>query len=419
MLLTSASGGSAGSARRARWVRLCAQVILLCCSWPSAAQEPQSRAEILLQARRDKAQRLAPEKPYPAERALERLEELGLLDPNRRTVWPRIGGLPTGQGFAVGPQYFNPRLAGSHLTLRTSVTGSITQAWLADVQLTTRRIADDRVFADFLVSHLNAPRLDYYGLGPDSAKDSRTSYRLETNSASGTLGVRPFFPLSLGITAGYLTTNTGPGNRDDFPQTQQIFDAAGAPGIVDQSDFLVTGLFAQYDYRDYPSARNGGMVAARLTNYDDRTLDRHSFRRLDLEAQQYFSFFQDRRVIALRARTAMTFTSGAGQSVPFYLQPYLGGSDDLRGFRSYRFYDDHHIVVNAEYRWEAFAGMDMALFFDAGKVAPKRSQINFHDLEATAGFGFRFNARNSVFMRIDIGFSHEGMRLWFKFANPF
>jgi len=408
-----------GSARRARGAHLCALLIFLCGCCSANAQEVDSRAEMLLRARREKAQRLAPEKPYPAERALERLEELGLLDPNRRTVWPRIGGLPTGQGFAIGPQYYNPRLADGHLTFRTSLAGSISQAWLADVQLTTRRIAGDHVFADVLVSHSNAPRMDYYGPGPDSDRNSRTSYRLETNSASGTFGVRPFSPLTLGITAGYLTTNSGPGNRDDFSQTQEIFDPVRTPGLLDQSDFLVTGAFAQFDYKDYPSARNGGLVAARLTNYDDHTLDRHSFRRVDFEVQQYFSFFQDRRVIALRARSTMTFTSGAGQSVPFYLQPYLGGSDDLRGFRSYRFYDDHHIVVNAEYRWEAFAGLDMALFFDAGKVVPKRSQINFHDLEAAAGFGFRFNARNSVFMRIDVGFSHEGMRLWFKFANPF
>lgn len=406
-------------ARRARGAHLCALLILLCGNFPAYAQEVNSRAEMLQQARREKAQHLATEKSYPAERALERLEELGLLDPNRRTVWPRIGGLPTGQGFAIGPQYYNPRLADGHLTLRTSIAGSISQAWLADVQLTTRRIAGDHVFADFLVSHMNAPRIDYYGPGPDSDKESRTTYRLETNSATGTFGVRPVSPLSLGVTAGYLTTNTGPGNRDDFSQTHEVFDPVRTPGILDQSDFLVTGVFAQFDYKDYPSARNGGLVSARLTNYDDRTLDRHSFRRADVEVQQYFSFFQNRRVIALRARSVMTFTSGAGQTVPFYLQPHLGGSDDLRGFRSYRFYDDHHIVVNAEYRWEAFAGLDMALFFDAGKVVPKRSQVNFHDLEAAAGIGFRFNARNSVFMRVDVGFSHEGIRLWFKFANPF
>jgi outer membrane protein assembly factor BamA len=395
-------------------------LVLLCCALPAWPQQVNSRAELIQQARLEKAKALAPEESYPMEQALGRLEELGFLDPNRRTVWPRIGGLPTGQGFAIGPQYFNPRLADAHLTLRSSLAGSISQAWLADLQLTTRRIADDRVFADLLVSHLNAPRIDYYGPGPGSDKGSRTSYRLETNSATGTFGTRPFSALSLGGIAGYLTTNTGRGNRGEgIASSEEVFDAVLAPGILDQSDFLVTGAFAQFDYRDFPSARKGGAYIARLTNYDDRTLNRHSFRRLDLEAQQYFSFFQDRRVIALRSRSVMTFTSGAGQTVPFYLQPHLGGSDDLRGFRPYRFYDDHHIVVNAEYRWEAFAGLDMALFFDAGKVVPKRSQINFHDLETAAGLGFRFNARNSVFMRLDFGFSQEGFQIWFKFANPF
>ena len=76
-------------------------------------------------------------------------------------------------------------------------------------------------------------------------------------------------------------------------------------------------------------------------------------------------------------------------------------------------------MANAEYRWEAFSGLDMALFFDAGKVVPTRSQINYHDLEASAGIGFRFNVQNSVFLRIDVSFSHEGTNIWLKFENVF
>jgi outer membrane protein assembly factor BamA len=186
-----------------------------------------------------------------------------------------------------------------------------------------------------------------------------------------------------------------------------------------QSDFLRGGLFAQLDYRDNPvGARSGGNYIARFLQYDDRDLNVHNFRRLDLEAQQFIPFFNKRRVIALRARTIMTFTNGADR-VPFYFQPVLGGSDDLRGFRPYRFYDDNQIVVNTEYRWEAFTGLDMALFFDAGKVAAKRSQVNFHDLEGSAGFGFRFNVRNATFLRIDVGFSHERTMIWLKFGNIF
>jgi outer membrane protein assembly factor BamA len=101
------------------------------------------------------------------------------------------------------------------------------------------------------------------------------------------------------------------------------------------------------------------------------------------------------------------------------MQPTLGGSNDLRGFRPFRFYDDNLIVFNAEYRYEIFAGMDMAIFGDAGKVFHSKKDWNVHDLEAAYGIGMRFNARNTVFMRVDAGFSHEGFQVWVKFNNVF
>ena len=109
----------------------------------------------------------------------------------------------------------------------------------------------------------------------------------------------------------------------------------------------------------------------------------------------------------------------AAQTVPFYLQSVLGGSQDVSGFRPYRFYDENMLVMNAEYRWEVFSGMDMAIFADAGKVMPKRSLLDFKKLESTVGFGMRFNARNATFMRIDVGLSQEGFKVWFKFNDVF
>ncbi|HET8550436.1 MAG TPA: BamA/TamA family outer membrane protein, partial [Bryobacteraceae bacterium] len=100
-------------------------------------------------------------------------------------------------------------------------------------------------------------------------------------------------------------------------------------------------------------------------------------------------------------------------------QPTVGGSDDVRGFLPYRFHDNNMLVLNGEYRWEIFTGLDGALFYDAGKVFPKRSQLTFHDLEGSAGFGFRLNVGNTVFMRIDVGFSHEGAQVWLKFKDLF
>jgi hemolysin activation/secretion protein len=101
------------------------------------------------------------------------------------------------------------------------------------------------------------------------------------------------------------------------------------------------------------------------------------------------------------------------------MQPSLGGGDDLRGYRPYRFRGDNLMVMNAEYRWEIFSGLDMALFADAGKVFDRKSQFSLKDLESNVGFGFRFNERNRTFLRLDVGFSHEGFQVWVKFNNIF
>ena len=217
---------------------------------------------------------------------------------------------------------------------------------------------------------------------------------IEENSYDFTVGLRPFRPFAFGVTGGLYQPNTGPGNDDT--QIGDVFPPASIPGLIEQTDFLRGGFFVQFDNRDIPGTpRKGGNYAARFVYYDDRDLKRHSHRRLDLDAQHYIPFFNRKRVIALRAKTIMTFANGSAV-VPFYMQPVLGGSDDLRGFRQWRFYDNNLIVATAEYRWEAFSGLDMALFFDAGKVTSRRSEITV--IEQTdflrGGFFVQFDNRD-------------------------
>ena len=140
------------------------------------------------------------------------------------------------------------------------------------------------------------------------------------------------------------------------------------------------------------------------------------FQRLDFEAQQYIPVLNQRRVFALRAKSAMTWSD---RPIPFYMQPSLGGGDDLRGYRPFRFRGDNLMAMNAEYRWEIFSGLDLAVFADAGKVYDRKSDFSFRNLESDLGFGFRFNERNRTFLRLDVAFSHEGFQVWVKFNNIF
>jgi outer membrane protein assembly factor BamA len=263
--------------------------------------------------------------------------------------------------------------------------------------------------------------MDYYGDGPESRLADEARYRLEDSWIGASIGVRPAGPLSLGIEAGMLFVNTGDGSAGagEGPGIGEVFDPVAVPGALIQTDFFRGAVFARYDDRDDSlGARDGGRYTARFSYFDDRHLGAHDFRQLDLEARRYLPFFNKRRVFVLRLKTAMTFANGSA-AVPFYLQPVLGGSDDLRGYLPFRFYGDNLIVGNIEYRWESFSGLDMAVFFDAGKVAPTPSEIDFRGMETSVGFGFRFNVRNATFIRLDTGFSHEGTQFWFKFADPF
>ena len=96
------------------------------------------------------------------------------------------------------------------------------------------------------------------------------------------------------------------------------------------------------------------------------------------------------------------------------------GPDDLRGFRRNRFRDDHLMLFQAEYRWEVFTAMDAAFFADWGKVASRRQDLTFDDLEHDYGFGVRFGTDNGVFLRIEGAFgSRAGKHFVFRFGDAF
>jgi len=141
--------------------------------------------------------------------------------------------------------------------------------------------------------------------------------------------------------------------------------------------------------------------------------------RADVDLRQFFSFLAERRIIAVRALASTTETAD-GARVPFYLLPTLGGNDTLRGFREYRFRGPHAILGQAEYRWEIWSGLDGALFYDAGKVADQRSDLNFKDLESDYGVGFRFNTNSGVMFRVDAAFgSKDGNHLYIVVGGVF
>ena len=388
---------------------------------PATAQV-ESRAAEIEAARQQKAAHETPDETSGFEKKLVWIKEEKVIErftSGLAGLGLSFGKLVTGSGFALGPEYMRRDLADGQVIFRATARGSLKLYYQTDLQLSLPKLARRRLFVDLYAVHRDFPQMQYYGPGPNSHKTGRSNFRLEDTSYDFTAGVRPVKYLTFGVTGGYLQVNVGPGTSERYISAERIYSPAVTPGIDHQADFLRGGVFGQFDYRDNPGGpRKGGNYVARYTYLSDRRLDLYAFKRLDLEVQQYFPFFNRRRVIALRGKSVLTYAN-RGQTVPFYLQPTLGGSEDLRGFRNFRFYDDNMMVFNAEYRWETFSGLDMAIFADAGKVFHRRAQWNLKDLEGSYGIGMRFNVRNNVFMRLDVGFSHEGYQVWVKFNNVF
>jgi outer membrane translocation and assembly module TamA len=55
--------------------------------------------------------------------------------------------------------------------------------------------------------------------------------------------------------------------------------------------------------------------------------------------------------------------------------------------------------------------MDMALFYDAGKVAADRSSLDFEGLEHDFGVGLRVHGPLTTPIRIDLAKGREGFRI--------
>ena len=232
-----------------------------------------------------------------------------------------------------------------------------------------------------------------------------------------TLQANPW--LSVGGRVGVLrSVGIARGTSPLSPSTGDRFDEVTAPGLTRQPSFLHADMSLDVDTRDVPGyPTSGGRYRLSVASFHDRDYSRYSFRRVEADAAQYIPLLHKSWVLALRGRMALSQTD-AGQEVPFYLLPTLGGPTTLRGFSDYRFRDRNLLLVNAEYRWPIFRAMDGALFYDAGTVARSAGALSMRHPHTDYGVGFRFHTTTRTMARVDIARSAEGNRVMLTFTAP-
>jgi hypothetical protein len=376
-------------------------------------------------ARRDKQARLWPERESPLVRQANDLVERGFregIEDGYGANGPQVvlGGMRSGQGMSFGVGYRKTDIWGERIGVRTTGRMTVNQAYMVDARVRLQGLEFGKSFTHIYAKYEKSPRMDFYGLGPFSRVDDRSSYLLEDLAVDAEFGVTLADHWRIGLTGGYVSVDTGPGQRPNVPSTTDLFTPAAAPGIgLGRIDFARGGGFVVFDTRDTPSGtRHGGVYGARWRRYSDRTDDLFDFQQVEFELQQFVPYFNRTRVLAFRAATTLSFQDD-GQLVPVFFMPTLGGNNELRGFARYRYHDNHSLLFSAEHRWYVFRGLDMAVFADAGKVIPRKASVDFSDLEVSWGFGFRTRMRDAVIMRTDFAFGRDGFRAMWTFRDVF
>jgi AAA family ATP:ADP antiporter len=367
-----------------------AAVVIVAVAVPAQGQD--TREAELAAARAEKASRLHEYQPTSMERRILMAENLFIAE---RSVYPFIGSIYSGGGLAVGGGY-RTRF-GDTGGFDTHAAVSARNYKIVDAQARLPELAHGRLTIDAVGQWLDAPSTPFYGIGNSSAAANRNDYGFRSTTIGATARVQavPFVVVGGGM------------------------DLLAIDSSVDISPtYRRSRLFAEFDWRTSPSyTRRGGVYRVDWSDYND-TNGRNSFRRVDAEVDQFVPVLRENWVIALRA-AASTTSAPAGNDIPHFLMPDLGGSHTLRGYPTWRFRDRDRLIFTGEYRWTAGPFVDMALFADAGKVADRMRELDLHDLKKSYGIGMTLHTLNRTFTRIELARTSEGIGLSFSFSPSF
>ncbi len=378
-----------------------AAALLALLALPATALAQDTREETLAAERAAKAAALKPYVPSGLERHIAFVDRI-LLTP--RTFSPYVGGVMAGGGLAAGPAMRMP--VGDNGLFHAHAAWSIRNYAEAEATLRMPSMASGRVSVEFHAQQLHAPAVAFFGVGNDSARSERRSFGLDQSTAGTTVRAD-------------LTGLVAVGGGLDWIQTDTSGRAADQVLTPLAPTYARSAAFAEFDWRTSPGyTRRGGFYRLDLASYDQVNGDTQGFRRMDAEVQQFVPLGRESQVLALRAVASATFAD-SGSTVPFFLLPDLGGPNALRGYSNWRFRDRNRLLLTGEYRWAAGPLLDMAVFADAGQVAPRLGALALNDLHASYGIGFTVHTPNTTVTRIALARSREGFGFIFSFSPAF
>jgi hypothetical protein len=380
---------------------------------PGFAAAQETRTEEITKKQAEKAAKSAPYVPSGYEKIMQRIEDNYVSPPSG--FFPYFGSVYSGGGFTLGAGY-------RHFYAREAVWElkglySIKNYKLIEFGTRTPWNGGGRWQLGMRAGWRDAPQIGYYGTGMETTTDDRANFRLKQPYGAADLSLRPTWWTRLKGEVMYTEFKNEEG-RGTAPSIETRYDANSAPGLFTKIKYINSTGTAAIDWRpaeDY--ARRGGYYGVTFNDFADQDKT-YSFRRVDGELIQHLPILRETWVLSFRGRVQTTLD--INDVIPYYLLPALGSGSTLRGYSTARFRDRHSILTSAEFRWiPNRLALDMALFYDAGKVTTRRADLDFNGFKSNWGIGVRFHGPTTTPLRIELARGSDGLHLVFSSGAAF
>ena len=364
----------------------------------------ETRASLIEVQQLQKSKTLRAPQPDKAEKLVSRFEDIFLLDPSG--FYPYFASVYHGGGLTLGAGY--RKFYGDNTSWNIQGLYSFKNYKLIEAGTESKDHLNRRLSFGAKAGWRDATQVGYYGLGMQSSLDDVSRFRFQESYGDAHAVLKPVWWIPIKGSVRYEHWNTLEGQGSD-PSIETIYTPATAPGLGADPSYIHSQLGAGIDTRTSPGyTRRGGLYYATLHDYNNTNGGTYSFQRLDVDLIQHIPLLRENWVLVGRAKGETTLNDN--DLIPYFLLPALGDGSSLRAFQTDRFRDRHSMLMQAEVRWIPANAVDMAVFYDAGKVTPRRRDFSFKNLKSDVGIGIRFHGLIATPLRIDIAYGNEGWK---------
>lgn len=174
------------------------------------------------------------------------------------------------------------------------------------------------------------------------------------------------------------------------------------------------GLSLRYDTRDCTTEPERGVCVRMDQTFNGHWMgNRYGYNVNVMSVSWYGRLWRD-AVLATRLHSRITWGD-----TPWGMMSFIGGSYDMRGYFEGRYRDKSEIDLCVELRQHVWRRNGVVLWGGVASVFPRFSDIRFQQLLPNWGIGYRWEFKQRVNVRVDLGFGRGQCGFIFNINEAF